>query len=113
MSASHFFFLPQYIFVSFNFVHTCFFCLCLLCCVVLYKWLEADLHGKSSDTADKTSGKEALRTKQSPGPPSLSLFSLFQLLNRVRVQKLRVRVQNQKQNPWTFSFFYLIQISIW
>ncbi|XP_069663706.1 DENN domain-containing protein 5B isoform X1 [Haliaeetus albicilla] len=24
---------------------------------VLYKWLEADLHGKSSDTADKTSGE--------------------------------------------------------
>lgn len=75
MSASRFS-LPQYICISFHFVYTCFFYLCLLCCVVLYKWLEADLHGKSSDTADKTSGKEALRTKQSPGPFSLFIFCL-------------------------------------
>lgn len=52
------------------------FYLSLLCCVVLYKWLEADLHGKSSDTANKASGKQGLRTKQSTGPLCLFTFRL-------------------------------------
>lgn len=68
MSASHFFPSPVHLCYLFILFILAFFYLCFLCCVVLYKWLEAELHGKSSDTADKTSGKEGLRTKQSPGP---------------------------------------------
>ncbi|KAG8138323.1 hypothetical protein E2320_004234 [Naja naja] len=38
-----------------HFVHTYF--LFLLCYVVLYQWLEADRHGRNSDTAKRTSGE--------------------------------------------------------
>lgn len=102
MSASCFS-LPPYIHISFHFVHTCFlFYLCLLCCVVLYKWLEADLHGKSSDTADKTSGKEALRTKAITRPSFSLLFSDFQLpLNQIKGQSLKIK-------PKILNFFILL-----
>lgn len=75
MSVSFFFFLPQYI-VCIFILFILAFSICLLCCVVLYQYLQADLHGKSSDTADKTSGKEELRINNDQDL-SISLFSLF------------------------------------
>lgn len=79
MSASCFLPSPVHC-IYFNFVHTCFFYFCLLRCVVLYQYLQADLHGKSSDTADKTSGKRGLRIKQWSGPIYFFIFSLLTLL---------------------------------
>lgn len=73
----HIFSLPQYnVYLLILFI-LAFFYFCLLCCVVLYQYLQADLHGKSSDTADKTSGKEGLRIKQQSGPLYFFIFSLL------------------------------------
>lgn len=84
----HFFL--QYTFMSFMLLILAFY-LSLLCCVVLYKWLEADLHGKSSDTANKASGKQGWRTKRSTGPPYFFTFRPPPL-NQIKDQSLKTKM---------------------
>uniref|UniRef100_A0A8C9ER54 DENN domain containing 5B n=2 Tax=Pavo cristatus TaxID=9049 RepID=A0A8C9ER54_PAVCR len=67
---------------------------------VLYKWLEADLHGKSSDTANKASGKQGLRTKQSTGPLCLFTFHLPLCMPK----GLSFRTQADNRDPQLHSF---------